>query len=168
MAAAREDRFANIAATELTMSALNTLSFAEMLTGISLGQGVGMLIDEIDYQPGGSMLAEMSAVDDSITMALTTSNDIIDLDNFADRRIIHSRFHRRADFGTAGSAQLMTYPIVSQFFPPMIIASPRVYLACDSAGLASAGFLQVRLYFRYIQLTPQQYIELAEAFVLVG
>lgn len=165
--AAREDRFANVVSAIVNTTA-DALTFTEMLTGISLGQGVGMLIDEIDYHPSNGALNLMTADGDSIQMGITTSNDILNLTDFEDRRIIHMSDIMRQDLGTAASAQIIFLPKVFQFFPPLIIAAPRLYLAMDTSGLSAGVGGRVRIYFRYIELTAAQYIELAEAFVLVG
>jgi len=166
MAEAREDRFANIAAAEVIMTAADALTFTEMLTGISLGQGVGMLIDEIDYGTNKATFNLMNASIDAIHLGVTTSNDIDDIEDISDRRILHvtSMYMALVTSGIGYS----TFPKVFQFFPPMIIAAPRIYLGMDTESLASAGTGRVRIFFRYVQLSAQQYLELAEAFILVG
>lgn len=164
--AEREDRFANIAAAEVVQSAADTLTFTEMLTGISLGQGVGMLIDEIDYGIKFSTFGFFATSADNLQIAITSSNDVLDIEDISDRRILHTflMYHR---FVTSG-ADYLFWPKVFQFFPPMIIAAPRLYLAMDSISLGTAGTARTRIYFRYVQLSAQQYLELAEAFILVG
>ena len=165
---AREDRFANVAATTLTLSAANTLTFQEMLTGISLGQGVGMLIDEIDYSMSRTSLLELVADSDNVDIALTASDDIPSISDMGDRRIIHNFSLHSIMVGAVVGLNHVKMPFVHQFFPPLIIAAPRVFLAGVTAGAAAASVFQIRFYFRYISLTPQQYLELAEAFVLTG
>lgn len=160
---AREDRFANVVSAKCVMSAINTITFVEMLTGISLGQGVGMLIDQIDYFPSRASVRELVAGTDHVDMGITTTDDMSVFD-YQDRRIIHMM--ELASVGVATEPHLSPY--VFQFFPPLIIATPRLYLGMDTTGAAAASTVQIRIYFRYIALTPQQYIELAEAFVLVG
>lgn len=166
--AAREDRFANIAASSVTETAANTLTFVEMLTGISLGQGVGMLIDQIDYHIGASALQDLVAADDTLEMAITASNDVSDLSDVTDRRIIHQMKVQAMIVGAVVSLSHIVQPYPWQFFPPLIIASPRIHLAAKGTSLVGAATVSTRIYFRYIALTPQQYLELAEAFVLTG
>lgn len=164
----REDRFANVAAVRVTETAANTLTFAEMLTGISLGQGVGMIIDQIDYSPAPSVLGDLVAAGDVIHMGITTSDDINDLSARSDRRILHQMALLALQVGTVVSLSVEKTPYVHQFFPPMIIAAPRVYLAVVGTSLAAPAVVDIRIYFRYITLTPQQYLELAESFILTG
>ncbi len=162
----REDRFANVAAGQVTLSAANTLTFNEILTGVSLGQGVGMLIDQISYYLNDLLVTEMSALNDSCQFAVTTSNDVPDIEDAIDRRILDLFTVKSALVTTGGREQVS--PKIHQFFPPLIIAAPRLYLAANSSNFGAVQTFQFRIYFRYVQLTAQQYLELAESFILVG
>ena len=161
---AREDRFANVMAAKIVMASVNTLAFTEILTGISLGQGVGILIDEIDYHFVSGTYRELITAADDLAIAVTTSNAITDIEDHEDRRIIHGM----SLISVGVPVAVHQSPYIHQFFPPMIIAAPRIYLAMNTSGFGGPGTGFLRLFFRYISLTPQQYIELAEAFVLVG
>lgn len=163
-----EDRYSNLASVSTLMSAANVLTFSELVTGISLGQGMGMLIDQIDYLRPTAGLLEMTAAGDAILGAWCTSNAVPGISSMADRRIIHQSSLVRMDFGTAASGEALNPIQVAQFFPPLIVAAPRLFFGVNSSGLASAATMQSRLYFRYVELTSQEYLELAETFLLVG
>lgn len=162
-----EDRFANMASAKVVQSAANTLTFTELITGISLGTGVGMLIDQIDMIYTKETIALMTSDTDHVEAAWTVS-DAPTVLGVNDRRIIDYQQISRHDLGTAGTGILLKQPNIRQFFPPIIVAAPRIYLAMQSAGLASAGTLLSRMYFRYIDLTDKEYLEIAETFILVG
>ena len=166
--AAREDRFANIAAARVVESAAGTLTFTEMLTGISLGQGVGMIIDQISYYLNSAAIQDLVASQDAIVMGITASDDVADLTDVTDRRILHATHIETMMVGAVVSLSHLRMPFDYQFFPPMIFASPRLHLGVIGLNLAGAVTARCRIYFRYISLTPQQYLELAEAFVLTG
>lgn len=167
MARKVEDRFANRITAKVVMSAADTLTWVEVQTGVSLGSGVGMLIDSVEYFWDMATKALMSANQDYLVAAWTTSNVPTDLNEINDQRIIHqANFQVRLD--TAVGFQLLKEPHVYQFFPPLIVASPKVYLGFDTSGLASAGTVRSRMYFRYIELTDKEYLELAETNLLVG
>ena len=55
-----------------------------------------------------------------------------------------------------------------QFFPPIIRASPRIFLGAETVGFAGAGTFFARMYFRYIDLSTQEYLELAETGLVIG
>jgi len=169
MAKRNEDRYTNLASAHAIETVSATINFAELVTGISLGVGIGMLIDQIDYEFRVSSIEDLVAVGDFMDAGWFTSNapSVMDMD---DRRLIHKcRLQAEPVIGTpASAANPFQQPLVYQFFPPMIIAAPRIYLAAHSGSLAAGADVRSRLYFRYIDLSTQEYLELAEAFILVG
>lgn len=159
------DIYANMASNSVAANGV-TLTFNELLTGISLGQGMGLIIDEIDYYIDSTLRESMDADTDYIFGAWTTSNAITDIE-IDNRSVIHKMSTQILFEGTPANAMVQNNPVVFQFLPPIIVAAPRIYLAVDGkAGLT--GALRSRIYFRYIKLSPQEYLELAEAFILVG
>lgn len=169
MAKRPEDRYTNLASASVTESAVGTMTFSELVTGISLGQGMGILIDQIDYTFNRATMDLLVAASDEIGAGWFTSNAVTTL-NINDRRNIHAlRFYAQPTIGTpAGGGALSMMPVVHQFFPPLIIAAPRIYFGIRSANIASPALCESRIYFRYIELSSQEYLELAETFILVG
>lgn len=172
MAEHPEDRYANIAGVELTMSAANTMSFVELRTGIGMQAdrktAVGMLIDEIDYSPKQKVFNDMNATGDRLSVGITVSNQVTDLEDVTDKRILHSANIYRLDGGTAGNFVIQVVPLVYQFFPAIIHAERAVFLAADSLGLADPEVIRMRMYYRTVTLTDGEFIELSEVFRLVG
>jgi len=160
-----DDRFQNILSAEVTTSAANVLTFAEVQTGASLGMRLGLVIDSIDMYPAQAVLAEMTTAGDRILMAWCTSDQVTDLEDEADSRVLDVIRISRLDFGTAASAQLVTVPLHREFSPPRIMASPKLFIAFNTFGLASVGILRSRLAFRFISLSAQEYLEIAETFL---
>jgi len=167
-----EDRFANIATLELTLSGANTLTFQELRTNTGIDadrkSATALLIDEIDYFVGTAVLAEMTASGDVIVGGLTISNAVTDLTDFTDRRILDTFLYQRGDLGTAASGWMHTFPLRHQWFPPMIVGERSVFLGMVTTGLASAAVLRCRIYYRVVTLTQGEFIEIAEVFRLVG
>lgn len=160
------DKYANIASASTVIDNA-TYTFTELLTGISLGQGMGIVIDQIDYTRTITALADLDNDSDYVQYGWTTSNTLTSL-AVTTRGVIHSEMLARIDAGTAGDSHILQEPHVAQFFPPLIVAAPRLFLATYGGGTVSEGNIQSRIYFRYISLTSQEYLELAETFVLVG
>jgi len=169
MAQRPEDRYTNLAAVRVVESAANTITFIEMLTGISLGQGIGMLIDQIEYHVAQAGIEALNTTGDFLSFGWFTSNAPTNF-RLTDRRLIHAAvLNKGGVIGTPASAQeLVIQPLVYQFFPAMIIAAPRLFLAVEGTSLATPVTLDSRIYFRYIELTDKEYLELAETFILVG
>lgn len=167
---AREpDKYLNLATQQVTMSGANTETFADITTGISLGQGRGMLIDQIEYFPDQASLELLIATGDRILFGWTASDAVGSLAERSRTTIHLASLGVQPPIGTpASSGGPISLPLAYYFDPPLIIAAPRMFLACGSTSLSAAAGLSSRLYFRYIELTPQEYLELAETFVLVA
>lgn len=164
--ATQQDKYSNIATLAVTMSAANTLTSQEMVTGISLGQGVGLLIDHIDYYPNSIMVGEMTATGDYIWWSVSTQAEKYLV---TEPQVIDSGLLTQHDFGAGAlRAHALQWPIERYFSPPLIIATPRLYLNLVTNGLANPGNITCKIYYRYVKLTTQEYLELAEAYVLVS
>ena len=165
----REDRFANMASASVQEAIAGTMKYTELLTGISFGAGIGLLIDKVSYQIGFGTLGNVSASGDVVQCGWFTAKNAIDFD-FNDRRLIDSvAFGYPATIGTPASNQQHTeMPVVHDFSPPLIIATPRLFLGIKGLNLAGVADAVSRFYFRYQPLSDKEYLELAETFVLVG
>lgn len=164
-----QDKYANIARQDVLQSAANAETFEELQTGISLGQGTGMLIDQIDYYIPPATMELLLLASDQLICGWTTSDAAGALGN--DRRTsLHvTQIALGPVIGAAASAGTpFVTPLAFQFFPALIIAAPRLFLGMDSESIAAAGRCSSRIYFRYIDLSAQEYLELAETFVLVA
>lgn len=159
------DRFRNVLSAEVISSAANTLTFAEVQTGASLGMRLGVIVDAIDFYPTHAAINEMTQLADQIIMAWTTSDQVSDLEDEADSRILDVLRFSRHDLGTAGSGVFLALPFHRDFTPPLIVAAPKLFLAVHTGGLASAATLRSRLAFRFTPLSAQEYLEIAETFL---
>lgn len=163
--ARQQDKFANIASAA-TPPITGGIQFVELLTGISLGQGMGIIIDQIDYMFDDTMYADMLTAGDWVRFGWVTANTLTVL-AMENKGVIHMGQLVYIQDGTPATSVIHHDPKPFQFFPPIIVAAPRIYLAVQSGGV-TAGTLRSRLYFRYVSLTSQEYLELAESFILVG
>jgi len=165
------DRFANVAALSVTLSAANTLTFGSLQTNMGfLGrrdQALAMAIDEIQYGIPLAMVAEFNATGDDIIAAITDSDLPTDLEDLTDRRILdYVAFERQES--TAVGFNIFEFPSRKQFFPPLITAARTLFLGVNSTGLASAHTIRARILFRVETLTGAELVELSEAFRLTG
>jgi len=164
----RQDLYANIMAQEVVESAANTITSAEVRMAISIGERIGMLIDQIDYFVTEASLAVWGDRD-TILAALSTRSDLTSLTTaFNERSVIHL-FQLTHKISTSGRTDLLM-PFQHQFFPPLITVPNRgsLYLYVQGISMGQAITIQARVYFRYVDLTDATFLELAEAFELVG
>lgn len=160
-----QDRYANIAMVQVVESGAQALTYTELLTGVSLGAGIGILIDQIDYYFPPASLALLVADSDGIEVGWSVSNTPTTIDA-SDRAFIHVA-GLQVGLLTSGG-WLHRQPLSFQFFPPIIRASPRMYLAVEGFATGAAITCRSRLYFRYIDLSTQEYLELAETGLVLG
>jgi hypothetical protein len=165
------DTYANIFTFAVTQSAANTLTFAELQTNLGIqpvrGSIVAMIVDSIEYDLTNGF-AELAGDTDVVQAALTISNQVTDLTDMTDRRILHLSSIKRVDAGTAASSTHYVGPTRFDFNPPMIHAEKSMYLAVDSTSLANPCTIRCRGYYRLVTLTDAELIELTEVFRLVG
>lgn len=166
------DRFANFASIEVVQTGANVLTFGSLATNMGfLGrrdQALAMVIDEIQYSPGRTALALASAGGDHITLALTTSDQITDLEDLTDNRLLDFHELMNSSIGTVGSHVFLQFPFRKQFFPPIITAERTLFMAILTAGLASAITSRLRILFRVETLTGAELVELSEVFRLTS
>jgi len=161
-----EDRFANVFSAELTLSAANVVTFAEMNFGITLRDRVAIVIDELYFYWTNAAIAEMTATGDFLTWALSVSDQPT---SFVpdDRRLLYIHTLLRHDMGTAAAGAFVQNPLKAEFNPPLIALPNRLFLGGVTGGLASAAVLRLRMHFRTVSITQdQQLVEVLEAFQL--
>ena len=172
MAEALRDLYANIITFDITQSAANVLTFDTVETNVGIDSsrrsGVAILVDEINYYIAAPAITEMTSVSDELIMGITISSGVTDLADMTDRRILDQVSLLRADFGTAAAAQIIQFPIQKQFFPPLIMAERQIHFGLASGGLASAARARCRIFYRSVQITAEQFVEIAEVFRLVS
>jgi len=156
------DSYANIASFNVTSGADGAIDFAELQTGISLGQGMGLVIDQINYYFQGF---NPQTEADYGEIALCTSNNISDIADPNQKQVVDFCKKQVFDHGTPATSIISKQPDIHQFLPPLIVAAPRLYIGARSDCALVA---KMRMFYRYIKLTSQEYLEIAESFILVG
>ncbi len=162
-----EDKYANVFNAEVTLSAANTLTFAPLQFGIQLRDRIGIEIRELFYWYTDAALLEMTTAGDSLTWALTRSDQITDINDVGDDRIIDVHTMTRMDFGTAGSGQFQERPLKKSYNPPLLVLPTRLHFAARTAGLASAAVMRMRMHFTTVSISQDAILkELLETFEL--
>lgn len=163
-----EDRYANWAGIAAVETAAGTIAFQEKLTAVGFGSKKGMLIDQIDYFIPAASVVLIIANSDLIRFAITSSSGVTNLEDTTDSRILHSGQVTFHGVGTVGNFQLQIAPISFQFFPSLIHAHQRLFLAVQGVSLASVITVRARLYWRFVDLNDREIAELVQATLLQG
>ena len=161
-----QDKYANIINASLLTAGASTVT-QDISTGVSLGEGKGMLIDQIDYFLSAGCLSDFiaAAAGEFYKLSWSVQSDQFGYDN---SKVIHELDVVKWVTGTPANAFISLWPKVFQFFPPLILASPKLYFNGSGSASIAAVSVFARMYFRYVDLTPQEYLELAESFVLMS
>ena len=166
------DRFANIASIEVVESAAGTLTFAALATNMGfLGrrdQALAMIIDELQWYPSDAGLKDLVDPADSLGLALTVSNNVTDIQDLTDRRILSLIQWTPLMVGAVVSLSLYVQPFRQQFFPPLITAERTLYLGVQGVSLAAAVTARLRILFRVETLDSAELVELSEVFRLTS
>lgn len=160
-----QDKFDQYMTLGVTMSAANTLTFAEVAVGISLFDYAGFLLTRIEYTPGGASYHEVLTTADSMTVAVCGSNTITDLN--VTRPEVYDRINViTIPNGTPASAWVQTLPEIHDFTGMqqggILVPAQNVYIGMLSTGFVAAGTCTIRMWYRVLEMTPADYIELAQ------
>jgi len=162
-----EDRFANVFTAQVTTTGANVITFVELVFGMTLRDRIAVVIDELLFYPDIGSVALMTATGDQIIHAITVSDQVTDLTDLSDRRILYAHMLNRTDQGTAASGVLHETPLKASFFPPLIVLPNRIFFGLDTVGLAATAVSQMRMHYRTVSITQdQQLLEVLEAFQL--
>ncbi len=163
MAKTSKDAYANVAFGTVTQSAANTLTFGQVQMGVGLFEGKAMLIHRIKYRPTSTALREIVTNADRIIVGLTTSNRLSAIFDVADPAIID----QKDIVGIGVGVEPYQLPLVTDFtmLPgggKLVPANP-LWVACMSQGFAAAAILRVDLEFTFVELSPQDYLEVIQS-----
>lgn len=163
MAKTSKDLYANAAFGLCTMSAANTLTFAQINMGIGIFQRTAMLLHRVLYTPTQASVREMVAATDLMQMAITSSNRLTAIADQAEPAVISFK----QLIGIGANVEAVWTPIIDDFsmLPNggKLIAGNPIYLAMGTSGAAAASVVRCRLEFTFVELTDADYLELVQA-----
>lgn len=162
MAKLTGERFANVAYGNVTMSAANTLTFAQIVMGVGIFQKTAMILHRLEWFPTWASLKEIVAATDYLTFALVTSNRLSAISDITDPAVIV----RRSIYGIGVAVEPAHLPIVTDFgsMPSGgILMSPNpLYVAAITSGAAAASQVTMKMWFTFIEMSDAEYLELLQ------
>lgn len=158
------DKYSNVAHIQVTESAMNTLTYKKLETGISLFEKMAWVISRIEYFWLGSLA--FAAANDGITMGILTSNNPTEITP-EQVAVIDMTRQLRADFGTAANGWIFTVPIIRNFSDlpggGLIVPPNPIYLALEGLNQPAVLTMDVRIYYTAVELKGDEFWELVEA-----
>jgi len=150
---------------------LNTLSFAELATFVSVFEKKAFLINRIEYNIEKGVILELDAETDYVNYGLCTSNTF-DVAAQGERAIFDYNTLFTQLMGAGVSGHLVRMPIVKDLsnLPGggFLVPSRPIFIYSMSGGLAAAASLSCRIFFTVVELKADEYWELVESTRLIG
>lgn len=165
MAGKKTDTFANIAALNVTESAINTMTSAKFAFPFSIMDKMALIINRIEYWWEG--LSAFNSTDDRSVAALTAAATVVNIDNQADPLIIDSTRFARVDVGVAATGILLFQPYVKDFSQlpggGILVAPAPLYAMVKATGAASVTGCSIKLFYTAMELSSDEYWQLVES-----
>lgn len=163
MAKTTMDKYANKAYGIVTMSAANTMTFAQIQFGVGLFEGKALVLHRILYYPTNTAIRELVAATDSLHMAITTTNRLTDIVDVSDPAIID----RTSLVCLAANTEPVRVPIVADFTSlpgggKLCPANP-IWIGANTGGAAAASVVRCTLEFTFVELSPADYLEVIQS-----
>lgn len=166
MAGAKTDTFSNLAIITVTESAINTLTFKKLETGISVNQKVAWIISRIEYFISSVLAANFNGDGDNLSFGLSASstfaaaiieeNSILDFNNI-----------QRADFGATATSLQIRQPFLKDFASlpggGIIIPPAPLFAFAKGSGLVSACSVAARIQYVELELAESDFWQLVQA-----
>jgi hypothetical protein len=162
-----KDLFSNVAFGTVTESAINTLTFAEISTGVSVREKIAWIIGRILWYPAKLTMTGVHESADMLDMALTSSNKVDDISSLSDPAVIDLFSFGVAHYGTAGSGERYNLPFVRDFTAlpggGLIITPKPLYIAAKATSMAAAATVSCRIFYTIKTLAADEFWELVQA-----
>lgn len=166
MAKQQSDKFANQAVITVTESAINTLTFKKLETGISLFEKMAWLIARMEYYVFDLSGTQFNAAADSLEIALTATDQLsaIPLTNAA---VLDYLKYTRSDIGAAASGYISPQPYVKDFSTlpggGLLVPPNPLYLAAKGTSLVAVSTVTAKILYTNYELSTEEYWELVES-----
>ena len=162
-----KDIFSNLAYGSVVETALNTLTFSEINTGVSVHERIAWIINRILWYPLVATLNEIKITTEQLDLALTAHSNVDDIAALSDPGVLTlMTLSRLADATATGSEREIT-PFIQNFSDlpggGLIIAPKPLYVAAKGSNLAGPTSTHCRIYYTIKELEPDEFWELVQA-----
>ena len=161
-----KDVFSQIAYMQCVESGANTLTFNGLSVFSNVLSQKGLVLHRIEYLLKTGTMALLIAEGDGIAVGLSGSDSLTQVGT-DDPEVYDLLRGYREDQGTAASGALWVTPTVVDLtgLPGggKLVPADRLFAFALGVSLASAITVLVRVHFTLLDLTPADYLELAQA-----
>lgn len=158
--------YAGLALLTGVESAMNTLTYVKLESGISIYDHVGWVLSRIEWRLTGGTLALFNASGDALSAALTMSDKMTSLVD-DDPAIYVKRAWTRLDFGTAANARIESTTWVDDFSTlpggGLLVLPTPLFLGLQGSSLTGAATVYAKMFYKAIDMQDQDYFNLVQA-----
>lgn len=162
----KADQFANYAILTTTESAINTLTFKKLETGISMTEKVAWVICRVEYLLNLNTAGQFNSDSDYCQYGLSVSSAFSNI-VLSETTILDYNQMTRTDFGAAASGGFSYQPIIKDFSSlpggGILVPPAPLYGYVKSSGCVAAQSVYARINYTLLTLSVDQYWELVEA-----
>ncbi len=167
----RKDLFDQTLFMQMTETAANTLSFAQLAVGVSIFDYAAFIISRIEYYWNPGALAGIDADQDSITVALTGSGSITVLDRSQPQVYDLASWIGALD-GTAATMARYESPTIHDFAAMkgggLLVPAQDMFIAVLGNGQATARTGTILAYYSVMELAAADYLEVAQKYRVIS
>ncbi len=149
-----------------TESAINTLTFAKLESGLAPLERIGWVIQRVDFKVTSSSLLAFNASGDLLRFALTVSGSLTAL-NDNDPAIVALKSLARIDIGAAATGMYIDNTFsydYSQLMGGGLLTLPTpLYLGVVGSSLTAVATVTARIYFYPIEMSTDDYFNLVQS-----
>jgi len=165
-----KDIYPNQAYLKVEESAANTLTFDQLLTGISIHEKVAYLISRIDYWMSVSA-ASFAASNDIVHFGISVSDQITSVGPEQNACVDVNRL-QRTDFGAAASGFLTHLPWVKNFSElpggGLLVPPNPLFVFVQGENAPNAFTIEARMFYTVKSLKTEDFWELVEIRRMIG
>ena len=162
------ERFANQACITVTESALNTLTFQKLETGISIGARQAWVVHRLEYFLDSASL--MNGNDDALQVGVSQSNSWSSVSP-SEASIMDICWVTMIFNGAPANAHLVWNPVIKDLsgLPGggLIIVPNPLYAFAKGTGLTGPSTNRVKLYYTQIEVKEQEFYDLWQSRVML-
>lgn len=167
MATKKIDRLQILTKT-YTQTAANTQIVSQVGTSYSAKDKVGIEISRIEYYPAAVnfYMEEVAAANEYFYFGLTQLYSAGAAPTLPSRAGVVDWNLIGNFFSTAVGRELLRLPIIFEPPEPVLVHPASLYAFCQSANLANAITIYLRMWFRYVDLTDAEFQEILQTILI--
>lgn len=161
-----KDKYAQLGFMDVVESAANTLTFSGISVFSNILTPKGLIIHDVEYNVPSSEYALILDSSDGITFGLAGDDGMTSV-SLNDAQVYDYNVIGEWEKGTPATAILLDIPKrVNWAHLPgggMLVPADRFYMYVQGSSIADPVTMNCRFHFTLVDLSPQEYIELAQA-----